>query len=132
MDLMDRRKGRDRVDVMTSGKNQSSGEACIGGIGAIQHGGASASGTAGYPGESIVAAIQAAGAIVRRALARYRRYRRERDTYDALRQLDDHTLRDLGLHRSEISSISAESMGEAEHTRVRARRIGRADPHWRD
>ncbi len=117
---------------MTSSKYQSAGQACIGGMGANQHGGVSASGTAGFFGEIIVAAIQAAGAIVRRALARYRQYRQERDTYDALRQLDDRTLRDLGLHRSEISSVAAEFMGEAEYTRVRARQIGRADPHWRD
>jgi len=106
---------------MVSGKNQSSGEACIGGIGAIQPGGASASGAAGFLGEIIAAAIQAAGAIVRRALARYRQYRQESDTCDALRQLDDRTLRDLGLYRSEICSVVAEFMGEAEHTRVRAR-----------
>jgi hypothetical protein len=30
-------------------------------------------------------------------------------------------LRDLGLGRMELSSVVAESMGEAEHTRIRAR-----------
>jgi uncharacterized protein YjiS (DUF1127 family) len=55
-------------------------------------------------GEVIVAVIQAAGAIARRAHARHRRRRQAWDLYDALRQLDDHTLRDLGFDRSEIRS----------------------------
>jgi hypothetical protein len=42
------------------------------------------------------------------------------DLYDALQQLDDHTLRDLGFDRNEIRSVAAEVTGEAEYTRVRA------------
>jgi uncharacterized protein YjiS (DUF1127 family) len=71
-------------------------------------------------GEIIVAVIQAAGAIARRAHARHRQRRQAWDLYDALQQLDNHTLRDLGFDRSEIRSVAAEVTGEAEYTRVRA------------
>jgi uncharacterized protein YjiS (DUF1127 family) len=73
-------------------------------------------------GEIIVAAIQAAGAIARRAHARHRQRRQARAIRDALRQLNDHTLRDLGIDRSEIMSVAAEVTGAAECTRVRALR----------
>ena len=53
-------------------------------------------------GELIVAAIQAAAASVRRAYARYGQRREIDAIYDALRQLGDRTLRDLGFHRSEL------------------------------
>jgi uncharacterized protein YjiS (DUF1127 family) len=75
-------------------------------------------------GEIIVEAIRAVGAIVgaiaSRALARYRQRQQAWATYDALRQLDDRTLRDLGFDRSELRSVAAEVTGEAERTRVRA------------
>jgi uncharacterized protein YjiS (DUF1127 family) len=71
-------------------------------------------------GEIIVAAIQAAGAIARRAHARHRQRRQARAIYDALRELDDRTLHDLGFDRSEITSAAAEATGEAECTRMRA------------
>jgi len=71
-------------------------------------------------GEIIVAAIQAVGAIARRAYARHRQRRRAKASYDALCELDDRALRDLGFHRSEIRSVAAEVTGEAEYTRVRA------------
>jgi uncharacterized protein YjiS (DUF1127 family) len=71
-------------------------------------------------GEIIVAAIRAAAATVRQAHARHRQRRRAKATYDALRELDDHMLRDLGFDRSELRSVAAEATGEAEPTRVRA------------
>ena len=71
-------------------------------------------------GEIVVEAIRAIGAIASRAHARYRQHRQARATYDALRELDDRTLRDLGLDRSELRSIVAEVTGEAERTRMRA------------
>jgi uncharacterized protein YjiS (DUF1127 family) len=70
--------------------------------------------------EIIVAAIQAAGALVRRVYACHRQRRQARAIYDELRQLDDRTLRDLGLDRSEITSVAAEVTGKAECTRGRA------------
>ena len=80
-------------------------------------------------GDMIAAAMQAAGAIVRRAYARYRQRRQAGAFYDALRQLDDHTLRDLGFDRSELGSVAAEASGEAEHTRLRVV-LAQTDPHW--
>ena len=71
-------------------------------------------------GELIVAAIQAAGAIARRAHARHRQRRQARALYDTLRHLDDHILRDLGVDRSEIRSVAADVTGEARYTHVRA------------
>ena len=48
------------------------------------------------------------------------------DTYHALSGLDARTLRDLGLDHSELASLAAELAGDAEPTRVHARRhIGR-------
>jgi uncharacterized protein YjiS (DUF1127 family) len=70
-------------------------------------------------GESIVAALRAAGAAVRRAHARYRQRREARAIYDALRHLDDRTLHDLGFDRSEIASVAAEATGAAERSRIR-------------
>lgn len=80
-------------------------------------------------GEAIVAAIRAAGVIARRAYARYRQRRQAGAFYDALRQLDDHTLRDLGFDRSEIRSVVAEVTGAAEHTRLRVV-LAPSDPQW--
>ena len=70
-------------------------------------------------GEIVVEAFRAAGAVARRAYVRYRQHRRARAIHATLRELDDHTLRDLGLDRSEIRSVAAELTGEAERTRVR-------------
>jgi len=71
-------------------------------------------------GELVVAAIRAVVAIARRAHARHRQRRQATAVYDALRQLDDHTLRDLGFDRSEMTSVAAEVTGAAQRTRVRA------------
>jgi uncharacterized protein YjiS (DUF1127 family) len=79
-------------------------------------------------GEIIIAAIQAVGAIARRAYARLVQRRQARDIHNALHQLNDSTLRDLGFDRSEISSLAVEVTGEAECTRVRARQTWHALP----
>jgi uncharacterized protein YjiS (DUF1127 family) len=71
-------------------------------------------------GSIIVAAIDAVAAIARRAYARHRQRQRASATYDVLRKLDDHTLRDMGFDRSEIWSVAAEVTGKAQQTRVRA------------
>jgi uncharacterized protein YjiS (DUF1127 family) len=55
---------------------------------------------------------------LRTAWIRYRRRREARGIYEALRGLDDRTLRDLGFHRCEIGSVAAEATGAAEHTRM--------------
>lgn len=73
--------------------------------------------TTGFFGEIIFAVTEAAGAIARRAYARYRQRRQVQDIFNMLHQLDDHSLRDIGLHRSEIRSVAAEIAGEAERTR---------------
>jgi uncharacterized protein YjiS (DUF1127 family) len=73
-------------------------------------------------GDIFVAMIRAVVAIARRAHARHRQRRQARAIDNALRQLDDRTLRDLGFDRSEITSIAAEVTGEARRTRVRALR----------
>jgi uncharacterized protein YjiS (DUF1127 family) len=38
---------------------------------------------------------------------------------ESLRDLDDHTLADIGVHRSEITSIEAEWLGRSDTTRLR-------------
>jgi uncharacterized protein YjiS (DUF1127 family) len=79
--------------------------------------------------EIIAEMVWAIGAFARRAYARYRQRREASAFYDALRQLDDHTLRDLGFDRSEIGSVVAEATGEAEHTRLRVV-LAPSDPQW--
>lgn len=71
-------------------------------------------------GELVSAAISKAYTMARRAYAAYRQRREARLTLDALDRLDDRSLRDLGLDRSEIASVAAEITGAAEHTRVYA------------
>jgi uncharacterized protein YjiS (DUF1127 family) len=75
-------------------------------------------------GEMIAAAILALGSIVRRALAHYRRRREGIATYEALSQLDDRALRDLGFTRDELTSVAAETAGQIERTRISALRSG--------
>jgi uncharacterized protein YjiS (DUF1127 family) len=72
-------------------------------------------------GRAIAAAIDAIGGLTRRAWQRYQQRRHAKLTYDALRELDDRTLHDLGLDRSEMTSIAAEVTAAAEYSRVRGR-----------
>jgi uncharacterized protein YjiS (DUF1127 family) len=64
------------------------------------------------------------GNTLKALLERWRRHRQCGDTRAALGQLDTWTLRDIGLHRSEIGSIAAEAAGCAER-----QRITRFEPH---
>ncbi len=74
-------------------------------------------------GEIAGAAVQALSSLARRLLARYQQHRRAAAARDALRALDDRTLHDIGLDRSEIASITAEAMGEAEPSRAQVLRM---------
>ncbi|MEO8751635.1 MAG: DUF1127 domain-containing protein [Casimicrobiaceae bacterium] len=65
-----------------------------------------------------IAAARAIAAFALGALAGYRQYRMAKASRDALLQLDDRMLRDLGLHRDEVGSVAAELSGQAERTRI--------------
>jgi uncharacterized protein YjiS (DUF1127 family) len=69
--------------------------------------------------EILAGMVWAVGAFARRAYVRYRQRREASALRDALRQLDDRMLRDLGFDRSEISSVAAEFTRAAESTRLR-------------
>jgi uncharacterized protein YjiS (DUF1127 family) len=88
--------------------------------------GASPAGATGGRGASLwaicTAVGQAVGEAVARAAARWRAQRELRRTYDALSQLDERTLKDIGLGGHEAGSIAAEIAGRAERTRIRALR----------
>ena len=66
------------------------------------------------------ATLRTAGAVARRGYARWARRRHARATYLALSEIDERTLRDLGLHRSELMSVATEISGGAESTRARS------------
>ena len=69
-------------------------------------------------GDAIVAAGRAIARGILGAWAAFRQNRIARDTHLSLDELDDRTLRDLGLDRSETWSISMEAAGRAERTRM--------------
>jgi len=74
-------------------------------------------------GEAVASLVRGTASAVRGAILRaWKRYRQRRETRgvcEALRRLDDRTLRDLGIHRCEILSVASEATGAAERTRVR-------------
>lgn len=71
-------------------------------------------------GEIIAALLVGAVDFVREVHARWLSRRQARAINAAFAELDDHTLHDLGLHRSEIGSLAAEVTGDAERTRMLA------------
>jgi len=68
----------------------------------------------------VIAAINAVGTFARQVHARHQQRQHAGAIYDALRELDDRTLHDLGFDRSEITSVAAEVSGRAEPARIRA------------
>ena len=69
--------------------------------------------------EIVSVALQAIGDFGRRVIARWKHRQQVGATFAALRELDPRILRDLGLHRSELMSVSAELAGVTESTRAR-------------
>lgn len=69
--------------------------------------------------EIVSAALQTIGYFGRRAIVRWKHRQQARATFVALRELDPRILRDLGFHRSELMSVSAEVAGVTESTRAR-------------
>ena len=69
-------------------------------------------------GDAIVAAGRAIARGILGAWVAFRQNRIARDTHLSLDELDDRTLRDLGLDRSETWSIGMEAAGRAERTRM--------------
>jgi uncharacterized protein YjiS (DUF1127 family) len=56
---------------------------------------------------------------LRHSVAQWRRQQQVRRTAAALRALDRHTLRDLGIHEAEAMSVAVEAHGVVEATRSR-------------
>lgn len=71
-------------------------------------------------GRAILAGIGAIAGLARRARDAYLARRRAASICTSLDELDDRTLHDLGLDRSEVSSLAAEISGRADATRVHA------------
>ena len=76
----------------------------------------------------VEATLEAVGNFLRRIVARSKRRQQAKATCRALRGLDAHALRDLGIDRSEILSVAAEIAGDADPTRVRALQARRGLP----
>lgn len=71
------------------------------------------------PGERRHGPLRRIGRRARALLRLIARRRRERRGLDDLRHLDERTLRDLGITRSELPSVAAELQGRAGPTRRR-------------
>jgi uncharacterized protein YjiS (DUF1127 family) len=69
-------------------------------------------------GELAAVAWRAVATRLQQLATGFKQRRAARATYLALRDLDARTLRDIGLHRSEILSVVAELGGDFEATRV--------------
>jgi uncharacterized protein YjiS (DUF1127 family) len=68
---------------------------------------------------TVEATLASAFTAVRESWTRWAQRREARATMLALSELDDHTLHDIGLDRSEIGSIAAEVASSAAASRVR-------------
>jgi uncharacterized protein YjiS (DUF1127 family) len=65
-------------------------------------------------GELAAVAVETVANFARSLVASYRRSRSAAEARQALRELDDRTLHDLGIDRSEIASVAAEAAGATE------------------
>ena len=70
--------------------------------------------------ETATAIAESVADFMRRMVAQWRMQRKARATYEALSRLDARVLRDLGMHRSEILSVSVELARGVGFTRVHA------------
>ena len=71
-------------------------------------------------GDALTEACRSIGRSAQRAYATWQRWRAARDVYVSLSDLDDRTLHDLGIDRSELTSVAREATGQTEHTRAHA------------
>lgn len=71
------------------------------------------------PGDRRHGTLHRIGRRARALLRLVARWRRERRRFDDLRHLDERTLRDLGITRSELPSVAAELAGRAGPSRRR-------------
>lgn len=71
--------------------------------------------------DCLASAARALLALVDRAHARHRQRGRRAAMCRSLDRLDDRTLHDLGMDRSEILSVAMEACGDAADTRIRRR-----------
>ncbi len=69
---------------------------------------------------NITAPIRSLRGALRQILDTWQERRRRSDARSELSRLDPRTLRDLGLHHSEIASVVAELAGAAKPTRTHA------------
>ncbi len=76
--------------------------------------------------ELIADVTQAVAAMSRRLYGAWRQRQQAWATYRALRDLDARTLSDIGLDRSELRSMAAESSGALEVTRMHAVHVERS------
>jgi uncharacterized protein YjiS (DUF1127 family) len=74
-------------------------------------------------GELAAVAMHIVADFMRDVAERYRRRRRESAAREALYRLDDRTLHDLGIDRSEIASVAAEAAGTKELSRQNGVRV---------
>src|SRR4029453_8482854 len=72
--------------------------------------------------EILVAIASSAAAEAKRLHATWRRSRDAHATYLTLRSLDERTLKDVGLHRSELRSAAAKLASEVDRSRTQAGR----------
>jgi len=69
-------------------------------------------------GQAVARGTRAVGRLLREAYAAWQARRAAREVYESLSQLDDRMLHDLGIDRSELTSVAREASGQTEHTRA--------------